>query len=183
MCQPANKLAYQATVRGRTPNLLGKGKKIWLIWLSLSHAIQRNKWFSNWKLESWNNSTKSLSNTGVPRCYLYTGNAFWLKYEVHCCFTKPVKHCWINSIWCWRPTCTRTKKRFFQRFQTFFPNAHRYLAKQTNTQRRQPSPHIISGHKQWLMHEPCRASLIHLFKNECAWGCTLCTVVILKEIW
>lgn len=26
-------------------------------------------------------------------------------------------------------TCTRTKKRFFQRFQTFFPKAHRYLPK------------------------------------------------------
>lgn len=26
-------------------------------------------------------------------------------------------------------TCTKTKKRFFQRFHTFFPNAHRYLWK------------------------------------------------------
>lgn len=38
----------------------------------------------------------------------------------------------------WWPTCTRTKKRFFQRFQTFFPKAHKYLEKTRRKRKHQP---------------------------------------------
>lgn len=62
-------------------------------------------------------------------------------------------------LFMWWPTCTRTKKRFFQRFQTFFPKAQRYLAKDKRDK-------TLSTSSYWLVQTPPFTDPIYLASNK-----------------